>query len=330
MGTERRGDLTASSTRSAPAVRDARDRLVRAIYAELRRIAGGLMRHERPGHTLQPSALVHEALLRLLEGRHPGRRPQPPLPLRRRGPGHAPGAGRPRPAPPRRQARGATRPRAPGRGPRLLRGAGPRRHRPARGPRPPGAGASPAGPGRRPPLLRRAVGPRGRRAPGGLGHDGGGRLAVRPRLAARPARGDARDESRARPAGLRGLPGGPGTATRPGVRPCSTSSAAATPSCAPRSSGCWPRTREAERDQLPGAADPAGPGRRGPPARRLRPARPGRAHPLPALPQPHRAGRPARRGGRLPRRAARPSAWSGSRPPPGARAAASGGWAGSS
>jgi RNA polymerase sigma-70 factor, ECF subfamily len=29
-------------------------------------MAGGLMRHERPGHTLQPSALVHEALLRLL------------------------------------------------------------------------------------------------------------------------------------------------------------------------------------------------------------------------------------------------------------------------
>jgi RNA polymerase sigma factor (TIGR02999 family) len=46
----------------------ATDRLVRAIYGELRRIARGLMRHERPGHTLQPSALVHEALLRLLEG----------------------------------------------------------------------------------------------------------------------------------------------------------------------------------------------------------------------------------------------------------------------
>src|SRR5262249_42565018 len=33
-----------------------------------RRVAGGLMRHERSGHTLQPSALVHEALLRLLSG----------------------------------------------------------------------------------------------------------------------------------------------------------------------------------------------------------------------------------------------------------------------
>jgi RNA polymerase sigma factor (TIGR02999 family) len=46
----------------------ARDRLARALYDELRRVAAGRMRHERPGHTLQPSALVHEALLRLLRG----------------------------------------------------------------------------------------------------------------------------------------------------------------------------------------------------------------------------------------------------------------------
>jgi RNA polymerase sigma factor (TIGR02999 family) len=68
MGTDRRDDLTAL----LDAIRDGRegatDQLVGAIYAELRRIAGGLMRHERPSHTLQPSALVHEALLRLLDG----------------------------------------------------------------------------------------------------------------------------------------------------------------------------------------------------------------------------------------------------------------------
>jgi RNA polymerase sigma factor (TIGR02999 family) len=34
-------------------------------YAELRRIAGALMRNERPGHLLQPTALVNEAYLRL-------------------------------------------------------------------------------------------------------------------------------------------------------------------------------------------------------------------------------------------------------------------------
>jgi len=41
---------------------------IQAIYGELRRTAGGLMRRERRGHTLQASALVHEALLRLLSG----------------------------------------------------------------------------------------------------------------------------------------------------------------------------------------------------------------------------------------------------------------------
>ena len=47
---------------------EAKDRLVRAIYAELRRIAARLMRRERTDHTLQPSALVHEVLIRLLDG----------------------------------------------------------------------------------------------------------------------------------------------------------------------------------------------------------------------------------------------------------------------
>jgi RNA polymerase sigma factor (TIGR02999 family) len=47
---------------------DARERLVNAIYSELRRIATGLMRGQRPDHTLQASALVHEAVIRLLNG----------------------------------------------------------------------------------------------------------------------------------------------------------------------------------------------------------------------------------------------------------------------
>jgi hypothetical protein len=68
MGTERRSDLNAILSEVRAGSPDARDRLVRAIYGALRRMAGGLMRHERPGHTLQPSALVHEALLRLLSG----------------------------------------------------------------------------------------------------------------------------------------------------------------------------------------------------------------------------------------------------------------------
>src|SRR5215831_4988297 len=45
----------------------ARDELAPLIYDELRRLARGLLRRERPGHTLQPTALVHEAFLRLVE-----------------------------------------------------------------------------------------------------------------------------------------------------------------------------------------------------------------------------------------------------------------------
>src|SRR4029077_14299248 len=43
--------------------------LMPLIYQELRRLAGGYMRHERSDHTLQPTALVHEAYLRLVEQR---------------------------------------------------------------------------------------------------------------------------------------------------------------------------------------------------------------------------------------------------------------------
>src|SRR5689334_830173 len=43
----------------------ARDQLVALVYDELRRLGGGLLRRERAGHTLQPTALVHEAVVRL-------------------------------------------------------------------------------------------------------------------------------------------------------------------------------------------------------------------------------------------------------------------------
>jgi RNA polymerase sigma-70 factor (ECF subfamily) len=43
----------------------ARDDLLPLVYRELRRRAAGYLRQERHGHTLQPTALVHEAYLRL-------------------------------------------------------------------------------------------------------------------------------------------------------------------------------------------------------------------------------------------------------------------------
>ena len=46
--------------------------LLPAVYAELRRLAGALTAGLRPGQTLQPTALVHEAYLRLVRNRDPG------------------------------------------------------------------------------------------------------------------------------------------------------------------------------------------------------------------------------------------------------------------
>jgi RNA polymerase sigma factor (TIGR02999 family) len=43
------------------------DRLTPLLYDELRRLAHGYMRHERAGHTLQTTALVNEAYLRLVD-----------------------------------------------------------------------------------------------------------------------------------------------------------------------------------------------------------------------------------------------------------------------
>jgi len=44
------------------------DQLVRTIYTELRQLSAGMMRKETPGHTLQPTALVNEAFIRLIQG----------------------------------------------------------------------------------------------------------------------------------------------------------------------------------------------------------------------------------------------------------------------
>src|SRR5205085_8399936 len=43
----------------------AADQLLPLVYEELRRLAAHKMAHEAQGHTLQPTALVHEAWLRL-------------------------------------------------------------------------------------------------------------------------------------------------------------------------------------------------------------------------------------------------------------------------
>src|SRR3954453_15593481 len=50
------------------------DGLIPLVYDELRRIADGYLRHERQGHTLQPTALVHALCARMVGQEQPGYR----------------------------------------------------------------------------------------------------------------------------------------------------------------------------------------------------------------------------------------------------------------
>lgn len=59
------GEVTLLLAEMRSGRKDALTRLVPLVYNELRRLAGRYMRDERTGHTLQPTALVHEAFLRL-------------------------------------------------------------------------------------------------------------------------------------------------------------------------------------------------------------------------------------------------------------------------
>jgi RNA polymerase sigma factor (TIGR02999 family) len=52
--------------------REALDRLMPLVYDELRRRAAARLRRERRGHTLEPTALVNEAYLRLVDQRRAG------------------------------------------------------------------------------------------------------------------------------------------------------------------------------------------------------------------------------------------------------------------
>ena len=49
---------------------DALEQLFPLVYQELRRMAHRYMRRERPGHSLQTTAVVHEAYLRLIDQKH--------------------------------------------------------------------------------------------------------------------------------------------------------------------------------------------------------------------------------------------------------------------
>jgi RNA polymerase sigma factor (TIGR02999 family) len=59
-----------NETLRGPAGRGELDELVPLVYDELRRLARSYLRRERPDHTLQPTALVHEAFERLVDQRN--------------------------------------------------------------------------------------------------------------------------------------------------------------------------------------------------------------------------------------------------------------------
>lgn len=65
------GDITTALSDWARGDKSALDRLAPAVYPQLRDLARGMLRRERPGHTLQATALVNELFLKLIAQREP-------------------------------------------------------------------------------------------------------------------------------------------------------------------------------------------------------------------------------------------------------------------
>jgi RNA polymerase sigma factor (TIGR02999 family) len=59
-------EITRCLDQLAEGEQHAAERLLEVVYGELRKLAGAKLAREAPGHTLQPTALVHEAWLRLV------------------------------------------------------------------------------------------------------------------------------------------------------------------------------------------------------------------------------------------------------------------------
>jgi RNA polymerase sigma factor (TIGR02999 family) len=64
-----RGEVTILLAKLTKGNQEAASRLIPLVYSEMRRLAGAYMRRERGDHTLQPTALVNEAYLKLVEQR---------------------------------------------------------------------------------------------------------------------------------------------------------------------------------------------------------------------------------------------------------------------
>jgi len=70
MTTPSRKDVTDLLIDWSKGDQEALNKLMPLVYDELHRLASRYLRHERPGHTLQTTALVHEAYLKLVDERN--------------------------------------------------------------------------------------------------------------------------------------------------------------------------------------------------------------------------------------------------------------------
>jgi RNA polymerase sigma-70 factor, ECF subfamily len=66
MDRDKRGDVTELLTRFRRGEQGAEAKLMTLVYGELRRLAAQYMRRERKEHSMPPTALVHEAYIRLI------------------------------------------------------------------------------------------------------------------------------------------------------------------------------------------------------------------------------------------------------------------------
>jgi RNA polymerase sigma factor (TIGR02999 family) len=70
MGEAPEGEITSLLVRWQDGEADALEALIPLVYQDLRRVAKRYLAHERPGHTLQSTALVNEVYLRLVPAQH--------------------------------------------------------------------------------------------------------------------------------------------------------------------------------------------------------------------------------------------------------------------
>lgn len=67
MNTEKESNVTVFLKAWSGGDREAADTLMALVYKEMRKLAASYLKRQHPGHTLQPTALVHEAYMKLID-----------------------------------------------------------------------------------------------------------------------------------------------------------------------------------------------------------------------------------------------------------------------